>query len=239
MSLLRRLGFSALVVVCCPWSASQARLFIGVGLGGPGYYRPYYGYGGYGYGYGYGGYGYGYGYGRPYGVYLAPPPVIVQPGPVVVQQPTVVQPAYPPSAYAPPAQPPAPLPPPNPVTSAGSSAPDVMPAVATGGSSDRQADVDAYVRQLRTGDEQARADALVRLGRLQDERAVGPMVKALNSDGSPKVREAAARGLGLIGSRSRLERLAVRRAGRRRPRSASQRQLCRRGHPRQPPQVKV
>jgi hypothetical protein len=188
MFLLRNLMIAALVAACCPWNTSQAGVYLGVGYGGRGYYRPYYGYG-------YGGYGYG--FYRPYGVYMAPPPVIVQPAPIVVQQPSVVQPAYPP---------PAPLPPPTPVAAAPSSSPDLMPAVATG-SSNRQADIDAYVRQVQTGDEPARADALVRLGRLQAERAVGPMVKALNSDGSPKVREAAARGLGLIGSSSALSAL--------------------------------
>ncbi|HWG44175.1 MAG TPA: HEAT repeat domain-containing protein [Gemmataceae bacterium] len=193
MFLLRNLAITALIVACCPWNTSQAGVYLGIGYGGgPGYYRPYYGRGY--------GYGYGYGYYRPYPLYVAPP-VIVQPGPVVVQQPTVVQPAYPP-----PAQAPAPLPPPTPVTAAAPSSPDLMPAVATG-SSNRQADVDAYVQQVQTGDETARADALVRLGRLQAERAVGPMVKALNSDASPRVREAAARGLGLIGSRSALSAL--------------------------------
>jgi HEAT repeat protein len=56
------------------------------------------------------------------------------------------------------------------------------------------------LQQLRSGDEQARADAAVNLGKLHSEQGVGPLVKALNSDSSPKVREAAARGLGLIGS---------------------------------------
>jgi HEAT repeat protein len=63
------------------------------------------------------------------------------------------------------------------------------------------------LQQLRVGDEQSRADALVRLGRLKADRATGPMIKALNSDGSAKVREAAARGLGLIAEPNTLSAL--------------------------------
>jgi HEAT repeat protein len=77
-----------------------------------------------------------------------------------------------------------------------------MPAAATS-----PVDLDTCVRQLQTGDEQTRAAVLVSLGKLRAERAVGPMVKALNSDASPKVREAAARGLGLIASPSALSAL--------------------------------
>jgi HEAT repeat protein len=75
-------------------------------------------------------------------------------------------------------------------------------AVSNGGSG-----LESALQQLRSGDESRRADALVRLGKMRVERAVGPMVKALNSDSSPIVREAAARGLGLIGSPSSLSAL--------------------------------
>jgi hypothetical protein len=137
-------------------------------------------------------------------VYVAPPPVVVGGPPVVVQQPAVIQqPVVTQPAYSPPpAQPPAPLPPPTPVASS-SSPPEVMPTV----SNSRPGEMDAYLEQLRSGDESTRADALVRLGRLKAENAIGPMVKALNSDPSPKVREAAARGLGLIGSATALSAL--------------------------------
>jgi len=199
MSMLRKLGLAALVVICCPWSFSQAGVYVGIGVPGPYYYRPYY---------------------RPWyygGVYVAPPPVVVAPPPVVVQQPAVAPPAYAPSsppAQAPtptptqtPAPAPAPLPPPEPVgTAAAPSTPDVMPAVATGVNK-VPADFDTCLQQLRSSDEQTRADALVRLGKLRAERAVGPMVKALNSDASPRVREAAARGLGLIASPTALSAL--------------------------------
>jgi hypothetical protein len=195
MSVLRKLGLAALVMACCPWNFTQAGVFVGIGVPGPYYYRPYY---------------------RPWyygGVYVAPPPVVVGAPPVFVQQPAVVQqpvvvqqPANSPSS-APPAQTsapaPAPLPPPEPVnTAAAPSTPDVMPAAATS-----PVDFDTCVRQVKTGDEQTRAAALVSLGKLRSERAVGPMVKALNSDASPKVREAAARGLGLIASPSALSAL--------------------------------
>jgi hypothetical protein len=206
MSMLRRLGLATLLVVICgSWAASEAHAH---GWGPCCHYRPYYGIGwglgGFGLGLGLGyGLGYGAGYYRPYPVYVAAPPVVVQPAPVVVQQPAVAQPAYTP----PPAQAPAPLPPPAPASSAAApSASDVMPAVATG-ATNGQGDVDFYVQQLRRGDEQARADALIHLGKMRAERAVGPMVKALNSDASPKVRETAARGLGLIASPSSLSAL--------------------------------
>ncbi len=93
---------------------------------------------------------------------------------------------------------------PTPSTTTANAAPDVLQAVAVGSSS---ADISAALQQLRSADEQARADAAVRLGRLRAEQAIGPIVKALNSDSSPKVREAAARGLGLIGSSRSLSAL--------------------------------
>jgi hypothetical protein len=194
MSLLRKLGLAALIAVCGPWSASQAGVYVGVGVP---LYRPYYRP------------CHGYGYYRPYGfgLYVAPPPVVVAPPPVVyqpavVQQPVVVQPAY-----APPAQAPALLQPPAASTAAPPPPADVMPTAATAAVSNRANEFDACLQQVQTGDEPTRADALVRLGRLQDARAVGPMVKALNSDPSPRVREAAARGLGLIASPSALSAL--------------------------------
>jgi len=93
---------------------------------------------------------------------------------------------------------------PTPTPSASTeNAPDLMPAVAVGG----QGDINLALQQLRNGDDRTRADAAVRLGRLHADLAVGAIVKALNSDSSPKVREAAARGLGLIGSPSSLAAL--------------------------------
>lgn len=204
MSLLRKLIFAAVLVLCFPWSTSQAGVYMGFGF--PGYYRPYgcchhYGWGG-GWGWGYGGFYRPYGF----GMVVAPPPVVVGAAPVIVQQPAVVQqPVVVQPTYSPPSsQAPAPLPMPTPSTTTANAAPDVMQAVAVGSSS---ADINAALQQLRNGDEQARADAAVRLGRLRAELAIGPIVKALNSDRSPKVREAAARGLGLIGSSTALAAL--------------------------------
>ena len=100
MSLLRKMGFAALLVALGPWSASQASVYLGVGVGGPGYYRPYGCYHRHGWGYG--------GYYRPYGfgMVVAPPvvvgaaPIVVQ-QPAIVQQPVVVQPAYSPASPPP------------------------------------------------------------------------------------------------------------------------------------------
>lgn len=195
MSLLRKLIFTAVVVFCSPWGTSQAGVYLGVNVGGPGYYRPYGCYHRYGWGYG--------GFYRPYGfgVVVAPPPVVVEAPPVVVQQPAIVQqPVVVRPSYTPPQ--PAPLPMPAPTTTV--SAPELVP---TSGGGNAAADIDNALQQLRTGDEQARSDAVVRLGRLRAEQAIGPIVKALNSDNSPKVREAAARGLGLIGSPTALSAL--------------------------------
>ncbi len=203
MSLLRKLIFAAVGVLCFPWSTSQAGVYVGVGF--PGYYRPYGCHHGWGWGYG--------GWYRPYGfgVVVAPPPVVVGAPPVVVQQPAVVQqpvvvqPTYtPPPPPSSPSQAPAPLPMPTPSTTTANAAPDVMQAVAVSSSS---ADINAALQQLRNGDEQSRADAAVRLGRIRSETAIGPLVKALHSDSSPKVRDAAARGLGLIGSSTALSAL--------------------------------
>jgi hypothetical protein len=184
MSVVRRLGLAALVLACCPWGSSQAGVF--VGFGGPCGYRPYYGYG-------YRPYlGVGF-YGPAYPVYVAPPPVIVAQPPVVVQQPPVVaQPAYPAPAA------PAPLPAPTPAAAAPAAPAPLTPAVATSAVSDRQADIDGCIGRLNSQQEEARIDALIQLGRLKARRATGPIIRALNSDPSPKVREAAARSLGLI-----------------------------------------
>jgi HEAT repeat protein len=60
--------------------------------------------------------------------------------------------------------------------------------------------VEQNLQRLRDRDERVRADAAVQLGRLRAERAVDPLAATLAGDSSPVVREAAARGLGLIGS---------------------------------------
>jgi hypothetical protein len=120
--------------------------------------------------------GFGYYY-RPYPVYVAPAPVIVQPAPVIQAVP-VVQPAY----AAPAAAPPPPAPAPSAVQAA------------------RAVDTEPYFRELTSPDERMRAEAVLQLGRLRSRQAVEPLTLALGGDASPAVREAAARGLGLIGS---------------------------------------
>ena len=52
-----------------------------------------------------------------------------------------------------------------------------------------------------------RADAAIRLGRNKDAQAVPHLTQTLRSDSSPAVREAAARGLGLIGAPASLSAL--------------------------------
>jgi HEAT repeat protein len=74
-------------------------------------------------------------------------------------------------------------------------------------SSNWQAEVDSWLQQLRSPQEQVRADALVQLGKLKAERATGAMVKALKDDPIPAVRDAAARGLGLLATQTALPAL--------------------------------
>src|SRR5262249_51894677 len=127
--------------------------------------------------------------------------------PVVVQSPPVVQPGY--SAQSPPAAPPVePLPRPTPVNPPASAPADVHPTVAaTPTSGNWEAEVNACIQQLRSPQAQTRAEALVHLGRPKAERATAAMVKALSEDPTPSVRDAAARGLGLVGARSALPAL--------------------------------
>lgn len=152
---------------------------VGVNIGGPAYYRPYY-------------YPYPYYY-RPYGVYVAPGPVIVEPAPVVQTAPVVVPSYSPPplgSAYnAPPATAPAPTPELAPTPRA------VTPTALTA-----QADTRQLLQQLGNADERVRTDTVMQLGRSRASQAIDPLAATLAGDRSPGVREAAARALGLIGS---------------------------------------
>ncbi len=162
------------------WAGGRPNWSIGIGIGvpGPGCYRPW-----------------GppcYPYYRPYyPVYLAPPPVIVQPAPVVQHVP-VVQPTY--SAPTPVHTPtliPAPA-------SSGAGA-TTTPAVTTvSASSDR--DIDYHLQQLSNADERVRSESVIQLGKLKAARAIDPLAATLSGDRSPTVRECAARALGLIGA---------------------------------------
>ncbi len=81
MTILRRTILAALVLAAAPWSSAQAGGYVSVGVGfrvgGPYYYRPYYG------------------YYRPYPyVVVDVPPVVVAPAPAVIQAapaPTLLQ----------------------------------------------------------------------------------------------------------------------------------------------------
>jgi hypothetical protein len=67
----KRVFALAIVLLGISWTSAQAGWRIGIGIGWPGYYRPY-----------------------PYRVYVAPAPVYVAPAPVCVQPvPAYVQPA--------------------------------------------------------------------------------------------------------------------------------------------------
>jgi hypothetical protein len=137
------------------------------------------------------------GYYRPYPVYYAPAPVYYQPAPVYVQPaPVYVQPAPAPAAALPPATSSQPS-----TQSAQATAPTVTPTTARAQApDDRQTEITNNLEHLRNPDEQARADAVTRLGRLKALRAVDPLAATLAGDPSVKVREAAAKALGLIGS---------------------------------------
>ena len=183
-------------VLACPawagWGVS-----VGIGCRPYGYYRPYYGYG-------------------PY----YPPVVVGVGGPVVYPPPTVVQPVVvqPGYAVAPPPGQPVPPPPPGqagpPPPQAQSvplPPPDAQAALPLAPvptySPTSRAEIDRCVAHLANPDEKARAEAVVQLGRLRAAQAVDQMTLVLTSDRSPTVREAAARGLGLIGSSAALPAL--------------------------------
>jgi hypothetical protein len=136
-------------------------------------------------------------------VFVQPAPVFVQPAPVFIQSAPVVYQAAP--AYAPPA--PAATQP-APTVRAVAPASAVTPAAAqTSAADDRQTEITHTLEHLRNPDEQARADAASRLGRLKAGRAVDPLAATLAGDSSPRVREAAAKALGMIGSAKALPAL--------------------------------
>jgi hypothetical protein len=132
------------------------------------------------------------GYYRPYPPpYYVGPPVIVQPAPVIQTVPVAPAYAAPVPAYAPPA--PVPTDPPP-------------PPLAPLARAARPSESSAW-EGLSSPDERTRADAIMQLGRSKDRRAVEPLTRALREDRSPTVREAAARGLGLIGAPAALSAL--------------------------------
>ncbi len=124
------------------------------------------------------GWGCGYCY-RPYPVYVAPPPVVLQPVPVYQPVPVATYPA--------------PVPAPS-----VSRSPVTDPA---------QAEIERHLQMLASADERTRADSAMQLGRLKAEAAVDPLAATLAGDRSPSVRETAARALALIGSKRALPAL--------------------------------
>jgi HEAT repeat protein len=71
-------------------------------------------------------------------------------------------------------------------------------------------ELESYLRQARSDQPNLRADAAIQLGRLRSRDAVKPLIHLLKEDSTPQVREAAARGLALIGAVEALD--AVRHA---------------------------
>ena len=127
--------------------AGRGFVTVGVGIGGPAYYRPYW----------YDPYYYGYYY--PYPAYVAPPLV-----------------AQPVSTYVP-----------------------VVPPPAPADASTQQA-ISNYLAALRSPDERVRLDSVTQLGRMHAIQTIDPLAATLAGDLSPRVREATARALGLIGT---------------------------------------
>ncbi len=127
--------------------AGRGFVTLGVGIGGPMYYRPYW----------YNPYYYGYYY--PYPAYVAPSLG-----------------AQPVSTYVPVAPPAVP-------TDAGT-----QQAIAND------------LAALRSPEERVRLDSVMQLGRMRARDAIDPLAATLAGDLSPRVREAAARALGLIGT---------------------------------------
>jgi hypothetical protein len=163
---------------------------IGIGVGFPGYYRPWYGYPGYCY------------YPRP--VYVVPPPAIY------VGAAPVVQPVYSVPAAPVPATPvPSPAPAPTPEPSASTPPPPPTPALPAPRRLDEQHlnSVTHFVSHLTDRDEGVRLNSVTQLGRTKSPRAVDPLAATLAGDASPQVREAAARALGIIGSPTALPAL--------------------------------
>jgi hypothetical protein len=181
MRRLMLLASAALVLgaTCAAPASAGWRVGVGIGIGfplcGPGYCAPYYPY---------------------YPYYYYPPPVVVQPAPLVAQ------PAYAvPAAPAAPALA-APTAPAAPAAPAGSSAPEVVvaPVPRPAPADAREADINRRIEHLSNPNAQARADVAIDLGRMKAEKAVDALIGTLSRDASPVVREASARALGLIGS---------------------------------------
>jgi hypothetical protein len=122
---------------------------------------------------------------RPYPIYVAPAPVLVQPVRVVEPVPAYVAPV---------------------------AAPARAPVVATTSNlgTTREEDVERYRRQLQSVEPRDRVEAAMQLGRLRAPGCERLLAATLSNDRNPQVREASAKALGLIGTTEALE--AVQRA---------------------------
>ncbi|MGF1579905.1 MAG: HEAT repeat domain-containing protein [Gemmataceae bacterium] len=134
-------------------------------------------------------------------VYVRERPVVIQEAPVVVEREPVVYTSPSAQASTPQqssydSQPTQPTQPTN--TQWTSSAPQVR---------DELPAISIFLQQLRAPEAQVRSAAAIELGRRKVERAVDPLTATLAGDIDPVVREAAARALGLIGSRKALTAL--------------------------------
>jgi len=77
--------------------------------------------------------------------------------------------------------------------------PVAPPAVSLADPNTQQA-ISNYLAALRSPDERVRLESVTQLGRMRAREAIDPLAATLAGDLSPRVREAAARALGLIGT---------------------------------------
>jgi hypothetical protein len=182
MAAMKKLILAAAVATALTACATpaQARIIVGLNFGIPICPRPIYAPVYYPY--------YRPVYVAPAPIYYAPPPVYVQPAPVVYQ---AAPP--PPAVQAVPA-----------VSRTGSY---YEPPLASTVPANSPNDVSSRIQQLFSQDERGRADAAIELGRAKAQQAVDTLCQVLAGDGSPVVRESAARALGLIGNARALNAL--------------------------------
>jgi hypothetical protein len=199
----------ALAVLACSWNGAQAGwggVRVGIGIGVP-YPYPYY----------YGPYYRPYYYGYPY---YAPAVVVAAPAPAVVVQSAPTVPAAPagsnyqggpPAIPAPPSTPAPPtLPSPTPISSGPSlqaNQPAPLAPVVARSTQELSSETEHLIQMLRDPGEGARVSAVMQLGRSKVVQAVEPITQVLNNDSSARVRDAAARALGLIAAPSSLSAL--------------------------------
>jgi hypothetical protein len=164
MNVKRLLLLAGVALLALPVANARAGVGVGVSIGFPVYYRPYC-------------YAPYYYYRPVVPVYVAPPPVVVQPVPVVEAVPLPPAPAVQSTQLTPAPQ-------------------TVQPASRV---EPRVDEIDRLTQHLSNPDDKVRADVAIQLGRLRARRASEPLERVLASDRNPEVRDAAARALGLIG----------------------------------------